>query len=259
MTSAALTCAAASALAPDLALGSLSGDERAALLDHLTACPSCEALVMDLAGVVDTLLLLTPEADPPPGFESAVLSRIAASEAGPAGAGGAAAGPVAAAPLRRSGRVARVARSRWLLPAAAVVVAVAVTVPIVAESSGGRPAVTALDRQYAGALATLGGRELRAAPLVSPTGKTWGQAFVYEGTTSWVFVTMKWDVPNGPYEVVLDRRDGQPAMSLSGLRLIAGEGSFGHNVGDTADVARVRVVDAAGHTLCTATLPTDTA
>lgn len=237
---AALACDAARALVPDLALGALAGEERAALLDHLAECPSCETLSRDLAGVVDSLLLLTPEADPPSGFESGVLSRIASTEV---------------TPLPRPNR-----QRRWLLAvaaAAAALVLVAGTAVIV--RGGDRGERGALDQQYVSALATLGGRELRAASLVGPSGKSWGQAFVYEGTTPWVFVTMKWDVPSGPYQVVLDRSGGQPSLSLNGLRLNAGEGSFGHTVGDTMDVTRVRVVDDAGVTVCSATLPIDTA
>jgi hypothetical protein len=232
MTGTRLTCEAARDLAPDLALGALSGDDRAALLDHLGDCPACEGLTRELARVVDSLLLLTPEADPPPGFESAVLARIAAAEA----------------PRTRPART-------WILAAAAALLIIAGTATIAVRLSGrDNPP---LAHEYAAALSTLGGKELRAAPLVGPTGRPWGQAFVYEGTTSWVFVTMRWDVPNGAYEVVLDRSAHEPSMTLPGLRLIAGEGSFGHSVGDTSDITRVRVVDAHGHTICTATLPAD--
>jgi hypothetical protein len=232
-----LTCAAARELAPDLALGALSGEDRAALLDHLLTCPTCEALARDLAGVVDSLLLLTPEADPPPGFESAVQRRIASLD-----------GPVV---------IGRSRRGRWLLATAAAIVLIAGGSIVTRATTGGHGRPTALQQQYVSALATVGGRELRAAPLVGPSGASWGQAFVYEGATSWVFISMKWDVPSGTYKVVLDRTAGQPSMSLSGLRLNAGEGSLGHTVGDTRDVNRIRVVDADGRTICAASLPTD--
>jgi len=54
---------------------------------------------------------------------------------------------------------------------------------------------------------------------------------------------------------VLDRSDGPSAM-VGSLHLVHGEGSAGTTVGDTHTVTAVRVLDAAGHTLCRATLPT---
>lgn len=64
-------------LAADLALGLLTGAERAAALEHVAACARCAALVGELGAVADSLLLAAPEAEPPPGFESAVVARVA--------------------------------------------------------------------------------------------------------------------------------------------------------------------------------------
>nr|MDQ3641745.1 hypothetical protein [Actinomycetota bacterium] len=72
-----LTCAQLEDVAAELALGTVAGAERAAALDHLAGCASCRNLVDQLARAADSLLLLAPEAEPPPGFESRVLSRIA--------------------------------------------------------------------------------------------------------------------------------------------------------------------------------------
>lgn len=71
-----LPCPGDSALAADLALGLLTGAERAEALEHVATCERCRALVDELGGVADGLLLAAPEAEPPPGFESAVLARI---------------------------------------------------------------------------------------------------------------------------------------------------------------------------------------
>jgi hypothetical protein len=103
---------------------------------------------------------------------------------------------------------------------------------------------------------TVGGNEMRFAALKSASGAQWGQAFVYEGKNSWVFVSMQWDVPNGTYAIVLDRTGGEPSMTVNGLHLTNGQGSFGHTVGATTDVTDVRVVDAQGQTVCKAILTT---
>lgn len=68
-------------VAPDLALDELTGEERAAAIGHLARCESCRALVAELAAVADSVLLLAPEVEPPPGFESRVLARRGATGA----------------------------------------------------------------------------------------------------------------------------------------------------------------------------------
>src|SRR3954452_19634464 len=72
-------CAEMDPLAPEIALGIVTGDERATALVHLEDCPLCRQLVDDLSAVADDLLLLAPEAEPPIGFEARAAARIAAA------------------------------------------------------------------------------------------------------------------------------------------------------------------------------------
>ncbi len=69
-------CGGSEGWGAELALGLLSGPERAAGLSHLAGCPSCREQVDELARVADHLLLLAPEAEPPAGFESRVLAAV---------------------------------------------------------------------------------------------------------------------------------------------------------------------------------------
>jgi len=69
-------CAACRSVAAELALGLLTGRERADALAHLDSCPACRAHVEDLARVHDALQALPPAHDPPAGFESRVLARL---------------------------------------------------------------------------------------------------------------------------------------------------------------------------------------
>jgi hypothetical protein len=224
-----LTCGDARELLPDLALGVLTGEQRAEVLDHLGACTACEAETSDLAATADELLKLTPRVDPPAGFESAVLSRLVAPPPEPA----------------------RRRRSRVLIAAAtAVVVVIGAMAGLFLATREHEPAI---DDRYADTVEALGGKDFRAAPLVSGTAH-WGQAVVFEGKTSWVFVSMSWDVPDGMYHVMLDRSDG-PSVMVARLRLFRGQGSTGMTVGDTRTVTAVRVLDPSGHTVCTARLP----
>jgi len=223
-----LTCAAAQDMLPDLALGTLSGDDRARVLDHLGTCAACATEAAELTHVIDEVVAhLAPRADPPAGFESRVLARIAA--------------PSRTTPWWR--------RPVGLVAAVAIAVAGTTTGLYLANRGSSR-----LGGEYVRSLQAIGGKELRAAPLTQ-RGHTWGEAFVYEGKASWVFVSMSWDVPDGEYRVVLDRSDG-PSAPVASLRLVHGQGSAGTTVGDTRTVTAVRVLDASGRTLCTAALPT---
>jgi hypothetical protein len=63
--------------AADLALDIVDGEERAALLGHLSSCPTCRDEVRSLGSVADRLLRAVPAEEPPRGFEDRVMARLA--------------------------------------------------------------------------------------------------------------------------------------------------------------------------------------
>ena len=69
-------CAQVQAEIGELALGILSGRERSEVLTHLDSCATCRSELDQLATVVDDLVHLAPEAEPPVGFESRVVQRF---------------------------------------------------------------------------------------------------------------------------------------------------------------------------------------
>jgi hypothetical protein len=71
-------CARLREMAPELALGVLVGAERGQALAHLALCAECRQFVDEMSEVADSLLLLAAEAEPPLGFESRVVARLAA-------------------------------------------------------------------------------------------------------------------------------------------------------------------------------------
>src|ERR671910_863930 len=71
-------CVEVRELAPELALGTAGGPERAEALQHASECGPCRALIGELAEAADALPLLAPEAEPPPGFEERVLAALKA-------------------------------------------------------------------------------------------------------------------------------------------------------------------------------------
>jgi hypothetical protein len=219
-----LDCEVLRQLAPELALGGLTGPERAAALDHLARCSECQPYVEELSSVADRLLLLAPEDEPSAGLETRVLSRI--NELQP--------------PVRR--------RRPWLVglaSAAAILVGV----------SGGALVVRHLDRgtlrfnkEYVTALERLHGRSLRAAALTDAQGHSVGQAFVYDGSPSWVFVSVDGSGVDGHYMVVCTGKGAGP-VSWPVLRVTDGHGAVGWTAnGAVRGLDRVQIVDQAGHT-----------
>jgi hypothetical protein len=150
-------------LAPEVALGTIEGEERADALRHLSECGECRRLVEQLSGVTDELLLLAPVQEPPVGFESRVVGALGLQ--------------------RRRPRRAR----RLLLalgpPVAAAAVAAGVMVGVYHDDR-----VTA-DR-YRATLEQAGGRSFHAAQLRDETGTRAGVVFGYQGSPSWVLVTV---------------------------------------------------------------------
>ncbi|HMC08583.1 MAG TPA: zf-HC2 domain-containing protein [Actinomycetota bacterium] len=71
-----VTCAEVAELAAELALGTLPGDQRAAVLAHLDGCGECRRLVKELADTADVLLLLAPAVEPPAGFARRVARGL---------------------------------------------------------------------------------------------------------------------------------------------------------------------------------------
>jgi hypothetical protein len=152
-------------LAPEIALGTIDGEERAEALRHLATCGECRRLVDQLTTVADELLMLAPVQEPPVGFESRVIDALG---------------------FRRPAPRRRLARrlSMWLGPpvAAAAVTAVAL-VGVYRDDH-----VTA--ERYRTTLEQAGGKYFQAEPLRDGTGAEVGVAFGYQGSPSWMLVTV---------------------------------------------------------------------
>jgi hypothetical protein len=74
-----MTCGELADVAAELALGVLTGRERAMAVAHLEECEACRENVRQLMATGDQLLELLPPAEPPAGFESRVLERLGLS------------------------------------------------------------------------------------------------------------------------------------------------------------------------------------
>jgi hypothetical protein len=220
-----LSCRQCRELAPELALGVLSGVERAHALAHLDHCTTCRNAVSALALTGDRLIELLPGAEPPVGFEHRVLTAV---------------GPPS--PLAR--------RWRWWLPAAAVMIALALVGggwTLGRASLGIGPLTT-------GAAA----RTILFAPLRSGLdgsgGEEIGQAYLYPDRPSWIYLSLDADndAITGTVRCELVRRDGS-TVPIGTFTLAKGYGAWGAPITTDRDsLATARVIDSTGATVATA-------
>jgi hypothetical protein len=214
-----LSCDACRELAPELALGLLGGDDRAAALAHLQGCERCRDDVAALSGLHERMRALVPPVEPSAGFETRVLARLA--DAGQP----------------------RPARS-WVRRLALVAVAALV---VASAFVGGwlAGAATPVTAQYKPALL--------AVPLTAGD-RSVGQLFVQPTNPSWIYLYV--DAPSGSARLHCDflRHDGSSAVTAT-LTVRAGDAHWGGP--NPAGATDVRLTDEAGAFVAGARLPAD--
>ena len=216
-------------LAPELALGIATAEERALALKHLTRCTECREYLEDLSTIADDLMLLAPDREPSVGFESRVMGSFVPEPKG-----------------RSWGR------------ATALVAAAALIAGLAAGGVylSGSPARSAAQR-YQRALASGNGKEFSAATLTDARLNKAGQAFYYRGRPSWVFVTVSEAEPvSGTYSVELVTKDGK-GIQLGSITYTNGRGSWGRAVNlNVGDIKQLRCLDPRGDIVLEANFPT---
>jgi hypothetical protein len=221
----ALTCAEARELAPELALGILSGAERAEVVMHVNGCARCQAYVAELTEVADALPQLVPEAEPPAGFETRVLRRLDEGE-------------------RRT-------RRRWfaaLAVAAAAAIILSITAVRVIESNdSSSPLASAVTT-------TIPHAPVAVAMRGGPGELAGGWAYVSD--QHGVAVQVDYNMPSGSYSVTVTPPSGG-ASSIGTMDVVAGRGSWtGRSPVPLRAGARIALVDASGAEVCHGTVPT---
>jgi anti-sigma-K factor RskA len=254
-----MSCAELADAAAELALGVLTGRERAEALAHLDHCEACREHVRQLTMTGEELLGLLPPREPPAGFETRVMERLGLSVPGPqpterigpisrfrrlfgkpAGshAGG---GAVGAKPGGQRTGTWLGGQPRRLLAAAAVLVAV------IAAGLGG----FGLRATTSPAAWT----PLSSAALVSASDHTVGKLFYYDGNPQWVYMSVNIPGGNGTVICELESTDGH-VTTVGSFRLNDGAGSWASS--DTVshgELAGARLIATDGTVLTTATLP----
>jgi hypothetical protein len=222
-----MSCEHTRQLAAELALGIADGADRAQALRHLAECAECRRAVEELTAVGDELLLLVPEREPPAGFESRVLARLAPAR-----------------PRRRWRR----ALAPLAAAAAAALVAVAVTLNATSDDRH-------LAAHFRATLAVAHGSSFEAARLRAPGGAPAGVVYGYRGSPSWIFVAIYRPYRSTAYTTELVTTSGR-RVALSSLRLDPRTGSAGQAIPiDLRSVSAVRLVGSAPGDVLQAAMP----
>jgi putative zinc finger protein len=211
-----MSCEELRDLAPEVALGTIDGEERAEALRHLATCGECRRLVDQLTTVADELLMLAPVQEPPVGFESRVIDAL---------------GFQRRAPRRRLAQRLLV----WLGPPVAAAAVTAVAFVGVYHDDH----VTA--ERYRTTLQEANGKYFQAAPLRDGTGAEAGVAFGYQGNPSWMLVTVDPGHRDQVASAELVTRD-QRTIRLPGFELEP-DGSWGGAIPvNLYDVSAIRLL-----------------
>lgn len=213
-------CAEIRDLIPEIAAGVAAGDERARALAHLGDCHECRHELAVTSDLVDEMLTLVPAEEPPAGFESRVMARLApeararrahSARRRPAPLAGRLTGRTAAPTTGvTAGRTAKRFTGRFTERTAAWVAATAAAAGLAAGVVWWQTAQDrALAGQYRHTLAIAHGSGLSAAPLKSGFGAEQGTVFAYQGKPSWLYVTFRSMPKPGHYDTHLVTKDGR--------------------------------------------------
>jgi len=191
-----MSCEEFADVAAELALGVLTGRERAQAITHLDQCDACREHVRQLSLTGEEMLGLLPSREPPAGFETRVMGRL---------------GHPAVA--------RRPKRTRRMLATAAV------TLAAVAAGLGGwglRGATSAPSP------VTPAAASLRSATLLTASHQTAGHIFLYTGSPRWLYMDVDAGTGAGNGTVIcqLVASDGR-IITVGSFDLDGGYGSWG--------------------------------
>jgi len=263
-----MTCAELADVAAELALGVLTGRERAVAVAHLDRCDGCREYVRQLMATGEQLVELLPAAEPPAGFETRVLARLglpalaeeptheepredtypqlisrrdSAARRGPARSG---TRPGADQPGAPPSGPSRPRRPGWMRR---VLASVAVGFAVIAAGLGG----WSIGAGTAPA-ATSAAAPLISASLRSSTHQEVGDIFLYNGTSQWVYMNVEIGTGNEAVTCQLIGKDGR-VTTLGTFHLADGYGSWGSpDPGDLGALKGAQLVDNNGAVLATA-------
>lgn len=227
-------------VAAELALGVLTGRERAQAIAHLDHCDACRENVRQLTMTSEEMLGLLPAMEPPAGFESRVMERIGVATPSPH--------PVSHISRARSfGKKlngwtggGQVGRPRRMLAAAAV------AATVVVGGLGG----WALH----GSASSPSSSALSSATLLSASHQSAGEIFVHNGNPRWMYMSVNVNSGSSSVTCQLVGADGH-ITTVGSFQLVGGYGYWGSPIpANIGTLTGARLVSTNGTVLATASL-----
>src|ERR1700722_7495349 len=163
----------------ELALGVLTGRDRARVLSHVESCPRCAEELEDLSRTADSVVQAAPEMEPPLGFEVRLFERMGLTDV---------------APRRR-----RLRPSRWV-PGVVGVAAAALALGLGLGLTSSSPTPTATAQPH-------GPHRAVAAALVEH-GATVGHVMTVSGAKPWISMMLDDSSAHGTVSCVVVTDDG---------------------------------------------------
>ncbi len=240
-------CREFSDAAPELALGVMTGRERAQALAHLDHCASCREKVRQLTATGEGLLGLLPSVEPPAGFEARVMDRLGLTAPAPSPSPASQASWISRISHlgRKPARRATTGRARPARRTQRVLALAAVALAVVAAGLGGWGL-----RSGTSAPA---GTPLSSATLLSASHQAAGKIFLYESSSRWLYMSVDMLAGNGTVICEVQSRDGR-ITTVGSFRLTDGHGYWGSPVPAThGPLTGARLVGPGGTVLATAT------
>jgi len=238
-------CAEFADVASELALGVLTGRDRARALAHLDQCHECRENVRQLTVTGEELVGLLPAIEPPAGFETRVMERL---------------GLVTPAPVRQLSPARRVGRKLagwlgggWMGSAGAgrprrLLATASVAVAVIVAGLGGWGLHAATSSPPASPLSS--------AALLTASHQTAGTVYLYRSGSPWLYMSVTIGSDNGTVLCQVEGGDGH-LTTIGSFRLSGGYGYWGSPVPVTdGPLTGARLVTTTGTVLATATFPT---
>jgi hypothetical protein len=207
----------------ELALGVLTGRDRARVLSHVESCPRCAEELEILSRTADSVVQAAPEMEPPLGFEVRLFERMGLTDVPP--------------------RRRRLRPSRWV-PAVVGVAAAALALGLGLGSSSSTPTVTAQVH---------GSHRVVTAALVEH-GATVGHVMTVNGAKPWISMMISDSSAHGTVDCVVVTDDG----TTHHVGTFDADKGYGAWIAplpvNPADVRTAEVVSPSGTVIATATL-----
>lgn len=234
-----MECDELAGVAAELALGALTGRERADALAHLDRCEACREDVRRLTMTGEELFGLLPACEPPPGFEIGVMTRIGLIAPSPA------AGRRIGRMFHRGGNADGQTGRGWAGATRRMLAVAAVTLAVVGAGLAGgwglRFAASPPARS-----------PLSSAALTSASHRAVGKIYVYDGSPGWLYMSVDLGSGNETVACRVAGADGH-VTTVGSFRLAGGYGAWGGpDPGDDSLLTRAWLVSADGTVLATA-------